>query len=208
MQEVIASSTDGRRRIVVEPDHDAQMPDGDVYGYVMRRFWESNRYVWRCESAPHGDTSGGALAERMTTAENNAATYGDQLKGACDAVERAMMRAGAVDWHDLRSYVDRSGDEWRVVVTRGHLAEWGVSEDDVDQPAKASAADWQAWLDGEVYGVALEELTTWTTNTVAGERTRDEWETVESVWGFYGADYVKAAAVETFGDQLEDGAES
>lgn len=202
--DVLATSADGRRRIIVEPDHDAGMPDGDAYGYVMRRTYDGGRYVWQCENQPDGDTGGPALATRMTTAGNNADTYGDQLKGACDAVERAMMRAGAVDWHDFRSYVDRSGDDWRVIVTREHLTAWGLDEEDADHPARDAAADWQAWLDGEVYGVILEELTTWTSNTIAGPRTRDEWESIESVWGFYGSDYAKEAGLETFGDQLED----
>lgn len=173
MQEVIATSETGHRRIVVETDPEAPMPDGDVYGYVMRRYWEGERYVWRCESQPYGDTGGVALAARMTTADNNAETFGDQLKGACDAVERAMLRAGALDWYDFRSYVDRSGDDWRLIVTRGHLEAWGLDEADADSPARAAAVDWEAWLDGEVYG----------------------------------AEYVKSAALETFGDQLEEGAD-
>lgn len=200
MIETVATSADGRRRIVIEHEDWADMPDGDVYGYVMRREWVGGRYVWTCESAPYGDTGGPTLAARMTRARNYAETY-DGADGD-DAETRAMMRAGAIDWHDFRSYVDQSGDDWRIIITRDHLAMWGLSENDADNPARESAHDWQSWLDGDVYFAALEELATWTTNTIGGLRTRDEWEIVESIGGLYGADWAKRVALEEYGHEL------
>ena len=199
MIETVATSDDGRRRIVIEHEDWADMPDGDAYGYVMRREWIGGRYVWTCESAPYGDTGGPALAARMTQARNYDAGDGD------DAETRAMMRAGAVDWHDFRAN-DQSGDEWRVVVTRDHLAMWGLSEDDADNPARESAHDWQSWLDGDVYFAALEELATWTTNTIGGARTRDEWEIVDSIGGVYGTEWAERVALEQYGSELETAA--
>jgi hypothetical protein len=50
--------------------------------------------------------------------------------------------------------------------------------------------DWQAWLDGEVYGVIVERHRTGTTSWDDGTTTAiEQWQEVESVWGIYGHAY-------------------
>jgi hypothetical protein len=57
--------------------------------------------------------------------------------------------------------------------------------------------EWQAWLDGEVYGVIIERrrtgTTTWDDNTITAV---ERWQEVESVWGMYGRTHAVEEAVE------------
>ncbi|MGI5185496.1 hypothetical protein ACQEVZ_55560 [Dactylosporangium sp. CA-152071] len=58
-------------------------------------------------------------------------------------------------------------------------------------------AEWQAWLDGEVYGVIVERrragTTTWDDGTTAAV---EQWLEVESVWGMYGHAYAREEAAD------------
>lgn len=58
-------------------------------------------------------------------------------------------------------------------------------------------AEWQAWLDGEVYGVIVERrragTTTWDDGTTAAV---EQWLEVESVWGMYGHTYAREEAAD------------
>ena len=57
--------------------------------------------------------------------------------------------------------------------------------------------EWQAWLDGEVYGVIVERhrngTTAWDDGTTT---TTEQWREVESVWGIYGHTYALEEAAE------------
>jgi hypothetical protein len=50
--------------------------------------------------------------------------------------------------------------------------------------------EWQAWLDGDVYGVQVERhhsgTTTWDDNTTTAT---SQWREVDAVWGLYGHEY-------------------
>ncbi len=80
-------------------------------------------------------------------------------------------------------------------LTREDAADWT----DPDAALKAYAEEYQAWAEGDVYGYVIEREVTWqrVDGPDAGRR-RTDWETVESVWGFYGPDmgYVEQEARE------------
>jgi hypothetical protein len=59
-------------------------------------------------------------------------------------------------------------------------------------------AEWQAWLEGEVYGVIVERRRAGTTTWDDGGTTTvvEQWLEVESVWGFYGRTYAMAEAAD------------
>lgn len=56
-------------------------------------------------------------------------------------------------------------------------------EPDWDDP---SAAEMQAWREGEVYGWMVEELTSVVWNVANLAETRTTWKSIESCWGYYG----------------------
>lgn len=72
---------------------------------------------------------------------------------------------------------------------------------DWDEPSDAEV---QAWRDGEVYGYAVERLTTWrqVEPATAEPVTMTTWEPVESVWGFYGWEWAESSAREAFAAEL------
>jgi hypothetical protein len=57
-------------------------------------------------------------------------------------------------------------------------------------------AEWQAWLDGDVYGVIVERhhtgTTTWDDTTTATSR----WREVDALWGLYGHAYARQYALD------------
>ncbi len=68
-----------------------------------------------------------------------------------------------------------------------------------DLPADVSGErdEWQAWLDGEVYGVVVERhhagTITWDDGTTTAT---GQWRDVESVWGIYGHTYAAQEAAD------------
>lgn len=63
-------------------------------------------------------------------------------------------------------------------------AKWNTREEQrvvVMQDVKT----YQQWASGEVFGLAIEKLVTWSPVADDDDRTREEWDVVESVWGFY-----------------------
>jgi hypothetical protein len=71
------------------------------------------------------------------------------------------------------------------------------------RPADLSgeAAEWQAWLDGDVYGVVVERrhngTTTWDDDTVTATSA---WREVDAVWGVFGHEYAHEYAVDLLHD--------
>lgn len=65
----------------------------------------------------------------------------------------------------------------------------------------ANMDEWIAYVTGEVYGVVIEELVTWVRfhgDGVTVFDTRQEWELVDSCYGFYGYEYAVESAKEQF----------
>jgi hypothetical protein len=106
-----------------------------------------------------------------------------------------------------------------------------VVEEDAPDPRdefgslNCTAAAVQAWRDGEVYGYVLEELVTWLRidgldgvevvegrvllpeGTVVAERVRQDWQEIESVWGFYGRGWAEQNAHDVLAERIAARAE-
>ena len=65
----------------------------------------------------------------------------------------------------------------------------GVDADQVKEEELLS--DVAAWASGDVWGVQVEKLVKWSTDDEDVEdQEMDEWVVVDSVWGFYGREYL------------------
>lgn len=61
----------------------------------------------------------------------------------------------------------------------------------------ASLEEWQAYVEGDVYGYVIEKRVNWTADADEFD-DRESWESVESCWGFYGEKYATEEATEAF----------
>lgn len=101
---------------------------------------------------------------------------------------------GVSYWHSAGMggyYFAFDTDKWAEEV--------GCPEDRREVAARDSLKEVQAWAEGDVWGVAVQELVTYTKTYSSGdEETGEEWVTVDdtSVWGFYGAEYAEQQARE------------
>lgn len=93
------------------------------------------------------------------------------------------------------SYSDRSSPTWVALDTAEWREKHGVTpgslvEEDI-------AGDFRHYVDGDVWGYAVEELREWACLTEGRHADRREtWETVDSCSGFYGREYAEQAARE------------
>ncbi|WP_405057074.1 hypothetical protein OG474_30600 [Kribbella sp. NBC_01505] len=94
------------------------------------------------------------------------------------------------DTADWRAWVDVT-DEWLNQQNQGGS----------EPPVLADMSDYEAYLRGETYGWVAEKKTRWIKVDATGtpiqlddETYREEWEYVESCWGFYSLDSVEQAA--------------
>ena len=122
-------------------------------------------------------------------------------------------------WHDLLS---RYGADQAIGIVQrwaesfGHFtydhapvygarSVWYLTREDAERDGwtdpvaalEAHAREYQAWVEGEVYGWVIEAERTWqrVDGPDAGQR-EERWEHVESVWGYYGPgiEYVESEA--------------
>jgi hypothetical protein len=191
---------DGRFRAVIMPDRDAEAPESDGGPIVLRRVWDRATEWFRYAVTSSGETpttSGygwdpdlyaSHLAERLTRAEWAARYMDTSTRSEWDAVETVLRREGATDHATMTAAGDRSATEYvAVTFTEGAAA-------------RELAAEWQAWLDGDVYLVAVQECVTWSAD---GRPDRDAWESVEYVGGFYGRDYAEERARDMLTEHTE-----
>lgn len=184
MAEVIETSEDGRYRAVVIPDMDPMQPDGDFFGYVFRFDGRQVELAAKSHGMPEEDFG---LA------------YAWEHFGDMDRVERyARMFRGAVGF----DYFDTRDGKFVNVITMADLQAWGFAS--VGQyreqtgnadPSHGCLDEWRAYVEGDVYFFAIEKRVTWTPDDPDFE-TREGWETVESIGGFYGYKYAEETARE------------
>lgn len=97
----------------------------------------------------------------------------------------------SVKWYDSGSYTYFSfvSPDWLEYV--------GEPRD--NEGIKADLTEWIAYCEGDVWGVVVEELTTWQRTdvpTYGDPIIREEWDEVDSVWGHYGYKWAVEAAKE------------
>ncbi|WP_432983099.1 hypothetical protein [Dactylosporangium sp. CA-233914] len=71
---------------------------------------------------------------------------------------------------------------------RAHAGITGVAD------LSAEQAEWQAWLDGDVYGVVVQQHIPAVSCTHCGQTTPAMWTAVESCWGYFGRASAEDAA--------------
>lgn len=178
----------GNRRVIIVSDADAEQP-----------YDNGGPHVFRVEADPYGVRPTVELAHHSWQRKAEADSLADALSEAFTRWGRdgdKVLRYLRV-WHDVVAFDYVAGQNaigtFYGIVTRGLAEAWGVSDPDgVD----ANLDDWQAWLDGDVWGYVVQERVTW---TAEGHEPRVEWEaTDESCWGFYGAEHARDAALEAF----------
>jgi hypothetical protein len=186
--ETLKTSDDGRFRVVLiadeypdEPYDDGQSPllqlDLDHYG----------------NHAKHVMATGRPLDDDARI-EEAAERWGSDFR-MLEKYLRAYYGVTRVEtWH--------SGDYWYVTYDpaawREHV---GAPEGSV------SLADYRAYVEGDVWGYAVEQNVTWRRDDDP-DTTRHTWETVDSCFGFYGSDgangkYLEETALEAFESACE-----
>lgn len=186
MSDILETSPDGRFRVVLENDTDADPSDRQGAGYVFYADYSGRA------GGPYlqADEFDRPAAERVRIYLEAAMA---RFPGDLETVARYFRTIGcAVDYFDTRD------GRYVGIVTPELEESWGC------EPGTATPdlSEWQAREDGDVYGYAIEEACTWTTTTFCGPRTREGWESVDdadsSLWGMYGYDYAAETAREAF----------
>lgn len=114
-------------------------------------------------------------------------SQGDKRQGI-DTFERYLRI-----FHDGNLAVLHNDTDYTYVayITRTLWESWGNS----GEVGKADMTEWISYLEGDVWGLVAEKLTTWAKVDNPDER-KEEWEEIDdgSVWGYYGEDVVKQEA--------------
>jgi hypothetical protein len=119
---------------------------------------------------------------------------------------KIFLDAYSVRWESSENnrYLAFDTAAWREKV--GLSDEWLDAHTEArDKLAEGSLSEIISWANGEVYGWIVErKLATYTTykDPTTGETVREteseDWEQVESCWGYYGDEYAREAATEEF----------
>jgi hypothetical protein len=95
-----------------------------------------------------------------------------------------------------------SGSYWYVTYDSAAWREYAGAP-----PGSADMSEYRAWCEGDVWGWVVEKLVLWTTADAAvSPAFKDEWEHVNSCWGYYGnGEYLKQCAREALAYEAEHG---
>lgn len=125
---------------------------------------------------------------------------------------RIFLGAYSVRWESSENcrYVAFDTAAWREKV--GLSDEWlDHHEMDRDALAEGSLSEVISWANGEVYGYIVErKLTTYTTykDAETGETVKEveseEWDQIDSCWGFYGHEYAEQEAKQALKNNIPD----
>lgn len=197
MSEIIEETE--RYRVRVEIDDDPQNPRDDYEGWaaVLTQLgdrygqpdkdhdqriidaWEHGRAAWKPNGVFCGTSHDTEKVERYA---------------------RAYLGAVAVDWWD-----DPRSDS-RVF---GYITAEAAEREGIPDPAgalRAELAEYAAYCEGDVYGYVIEERAHWQrTDEGHEDEEREDWQVVESVWGFYGWEYAEQEARRALSAYTEDG---
>jgi hypothetical protein len=196
--EVVTTSEDGKFRVKIVQDQDAQMPDW--YGMVP---------VMQIDTGYYGSVKATAFnehAQPYVDAFNRLSDLGNGNGYSYEVFERYMRifhGTVAVDSYNVGvireyGYVAFDTAAWRE--------EMGCSEEQMKEEERKGDLlhDIQAWAEGDVWGIVIEKLVSWSTEDEDFDDFND-WEEVrdESVWGYYGQEYAEESAKEMLESYLE-----
>lgn len=194
-----------RVRVVV--DSDPQRPE-DEAGYPVLSY-ELNGHVEKVYGDPGSDLSY-ALSYYLQRHE-----YGF-VDDPIEMFERyvSVVHGGGV------KVIERAG--WRdtgfiAYGTRKMVEGWGNTDPEkiAEFAREVDVTEWRAYLDGEVYGIVTEQaVVVETIVRVAGidemvrHTSSDDWDEIESCWGYYGAEYAVEAGREELDARIPADAEA
>ena len=184
--EVIKTSDDGTMRVRLAPDNDARNPreEYDHAASVIVRWYRPY---------DEGEQEQGPLLHAW---EHYARRY--RVSAAME-----MFRTYAIAFHGATVKEHQlSRDAWALwYITAETAAKEGITDPGACLDAEMS--EYQAYLDGDVYGYIIERRVTWSPVDDEDEyRTMETWDEVESCWGYYGCDYAVEAAIEAFNNNV------
>lgn len=95
------------------------------------------------------------------------------------------------------------GDNYLVYDTRAMRESWGQTGEQLETSAP-EADEWQAYIDGEVYGIRVERATFGMDLAGLDQPPVVVWDEIEDTdcWGYYGEEWAKQAAVEALDDAI------
>jgi len=170
-------TADGRFRVGIVLDDYPDAPFDDGASPVLELSWRGTRWIAR-------DVEHGTYRFDPYVLESFVRAYAVSLE-LLHRYARITLGATTFDYCDTRDcvYVTCDPAEWRESV--------GAPE------GAASLAEWRAYVEGDVWGIVVQRRTVWTSDD---GRTCESWDTVNSLWGFYGLDsqrdYVESTARE------------
>jgi hypothetical protein len=190
--------TAGDYRAVIIRDEYGDAPDGDWQAAVIRLDY-SGYYEADAKTEAAGD---------FEDAAKRFMEYYGMRKGMAVFQRYLTIFQGTNDYREF-SYSYSPDSAVYVAFDTAELRKlWGCADDRTDG-AEGTAAEWQAYIDGDVYGVALERrvtvasVTTFHGDTVATAEDED-WQEIDdtAVWGHYGESWATEAAIEALTDYL------
>lgn len=194
-----------RARIVTDEYPDAPYDDGS--SPIVRVAYSRRHDGWEAEQVDSG------TSHRIDSGiEDAAAKWGDDV----DKFERYLRifhGTTAIKWFDSGDFSCVTFDTavWReeMGLTEAHLAAHPEVRDGL-----ANMDEYRAYIEGDVYGIVIEKLVQWVKlagdqpifqNDDGSDGIREEWEDVDSFFGFYGD--VDGYVTETAREMLKDAAE-
>lgn len=175
---------EGRYRIRLVPDEDAQEPYDDGQSPLLRMDARSgNAEHIQAGSRPANDD------ERIEEAADRWGTPGDPGWELFERYLKAFYGVTQVEyWY--------SGSYWYVTYDSAAWREYTGAP-----PGSADLSEYRAWCEGDCWGWVIEQNTTWVSADDFPDH--DSWEDVDSCWGYYG-DYARVAALEEWESFMAD----
>lgn len=184
-------------RVRLEHDDSGEKPYDESAVPILAHYWRGSGY--RFEAV---NDAGKEFEDLISELYNRF----DNHEEVIERFLKIFLGAYSVEWDSSQEarYLAFDTAAWRAHV--GLTDEWlDAHTMERGKLAEGSLTEIMAWANGEVYGWILERrLTTYTTykDPTTGETVREteseDWEQVDSCWGYYGDKYAREVATEEF----------
>lgn len=181
------------------------------------------RLVWQTDPEhPDGDALPPVV--RIPDYRGDAEYVSDYRPADLDASRLGEAWRQLNDWEKLERWlrmfygattVHQFGNNRDVTLVMFDTPDWrehvGAEVKDGKVDLSGDRAEWQAWLDGDVYGVIVETRATASTvvrDSVTGEVIRESedevWEHEDASYGYYGTEHAELEARQQLADYIRD----
>jgi len=193
--------TEGDYRAVIEREEYSYAPDGDYQAAVIRLDY-SGYY--------DADAKNSAANEFEDAAKHFMSYYG--MNKGIDVFKRYLtLFHGTQDIREFHYSYSPDSARYLAFDSADMRKVWGCAEDATDAAA-GTAEEWQAYIDGDTYSIAVERRITASTvsyfqgEELGTEETEDWEELADTVCGgFYGEKWAREAAEELLSHYSEKG---